>query len=537
MLLLVASSILLATCGGSAAPPAEVEKSITTKIERMKSGTTRLHGNRLLAPKAVAAFYASRGGKRAWPTRGSMEEIVQAIRDVQQDGLTPADYHLDSILALMQPPEGGPDASREADLDLLLTDAVAGIVDHVKYGRVRPVVLNPAWNVNPREDAPPLEQTIAQVAGASSVRQAIESQRPQHFIYRGLLQSLAQLREIAKNGGWPAVPAGRNLKPGASDARVAKIRARLAVTGEYAEGSDQDSLRYGPALVEAVKRFQARHRLNPDGIVDKPTVEAMNVPAGRRVQQVRVNLERARWVLGDLTDDFLLVNLPAYKAYLIRGGKNVWETRTQIGEAARQTPSFRAKMGTVMFNPDWTVPPTILSEDVLDGMRQGKNVIAEKKLTILDAEGRSVSPSSIDWGSATPETFPYTLRQPPGPGNALGRVKFLFPNPYSIYLHDTPNQGLFESERRTFSSGCIRVENALDLALQLLEPQGWTQSRIASVVESGETRGIELEQTLPVLIVYWTVSVGASGEIRYMNDVYGHDARLMAALEAPPRAA
>ena len=172
-----------------------------------------------------------------------------------------------------------------------------------------------------------------------------------------------------------------------------------------------------------------------------------------------------------MRDTFVLVNLPAFKAYIIRDRKNIWETRTQIGREARRTPTFRADMKYVVLNPDWTVPPTILAQDVLAGMKKGQNTIARKKLLILDAQGRAVDPSTIDWQAATPANFRYTLRQPPGADNALGRVKFIFPNEHSIFLHDTPSQELFSSDQRTFSSGCIRVEHALELARVLLEGQ------------------------------------------------------------------
>jgi L,D-transpeptidase YcbB len=188
-------------------------------------------------------------------------------------------------------------------------------------------------------------------------------------------------------------------------------------------------------------------------VIGKGTLDAMNVTARMRLEQLRVNLERARWVVGGLRDTFLLVNLPAYRVYLIRDRKNVWETRTQIGRAARQTPTFRADMKYLVLNPDWTVPPTILAQDVLAGMRKGENTIAKKRLTIEDDRGRPIDPASIDWQAATPRTFRYTLRQPPGPDNALGRVKFIFPNEYSIFLHDTPSQELFAADQRTSVRG------------------------------------------------------------------------------------
>ena len=261
----------------------------------------------------------------------------------------------------------------------------------------------------------------------------------------------------------------------------------------------------------------------------------MNVTPAARADQVRVNLERARWVLGGLGDEFFLVNLPAFKAYLIRGGKNVWESRTQVGDEAKQTPTFRATMRTVVLNPDWTVPPMILAEEVLPAMQRGDNYLAKKKLVVLDAQNEPVNPSSIDWQNTTPETFPYTLRQPPDEENALGKVKFLFPNPYSIYLHDTPARTLFDAEKRTFSHGCIRIERPLELAQLLLDGQdGWDSSKIQETLQTGKTVNINLEHTLPVLIVYWTVSVGASG-VHTMQDFYSLDAPLLTALNAPPR--
>jgi L,D-transpeptidase YcbB len=525
--LVLAVLVAAASCAPVKAGPPE---AIRSRVESLDSARATIRGERLLQPKAVARFYQARQFEAAWAKGSIAEQVVNAIRGVEGDGLTPADYHLEAIEALR---EQRATADELADLELLLADAIAGLVDHVRYGRVLPVTLDRRWNVDPREGAPPLEQVLAEIAAASSPADAIEKAKRDHFIYRGLVGALARLREIAAAGGWPSVPAGKPIKPGATDPRIAAVRARLAVTGELDQDAPPDPALYDKTLLEAVKLFQRRHRLIDDGIIDKATVEAMDVPVGARVAQVRVNLERARWVLPGLRGDFLLVNLPAFKTYLIRGGKNEWEARIQIGEEARQTPSFRSDLKTVVFNPDWTVPPTILEKDVLEGMRKGVNMIAKKKLVILDASNRQVSPSSIDWNSATAASFPYTLRQPPGPGNALGRVKFLLPNRHSIYLHDTPHRTLFESEQRTFSSGCIRVERALELAHRLLQGQGWTPTRIQQAVASGKTQHVDIEAPPAVLIVYWTVSVGASGEIKYMRDVYGLDPPLLAALDRP----
>jgi murein L,D-transpeptidase YcbB/YkuD len=191
-------------------------------------------------------------------------------------------------------------------------------------------------------------------------------------------------------------------------------------------------------------------------------------------------------------------------------------------------------MRYLVFNPDWTVPPTILAQDVIGGMRKGENTIARKRLTILDRQGRPVDPSTIDWANATRANFPYTLRQPPGEDNALGRVKFIFPNEHSIFLHDTPSRELFGSDKRTFSSGCIRVENPLEFATLLLDGDPrWNRQVIDDTVANGKTETVFLKEPLPVLIVYWTVSVGSSGELRFARDVYNLDGPVLRSLDSP----
>jgi murein L,D-transpeptidase YcbB/YkuD len=265
----------------------------------------------MLKGNAVRRFYEARQFKPAWKG-GDADQILNAIREVERDSLNPSDYHLAALQKLLGEREKSTNPALEADADILLTDAIAGLVDHVRYGRVRPVLLNPRWNLDPREGAPP----------------------------------------------------------------PPKVVARIAATGEL-KGRGTSTV-YDPGPRKSVELFQTRHRLDPNGIIDKDVIDAMNVSAAARADQVRVNLERSRWVLPGLGNEFLLVNLPAFKAYLIRGDRNVWEARTQIGEEGKQTPSFVAMMRTVVFNPDWTVPPMILRDEVIGGMKRGKNYIAQR---------------------------------------------------------------------------------------------------------------------------------------------------------------
>jgi murein L,D-transpeptidase YcbB/YkuD len=515
-------------------PPGDNAIRLLVEQARQKPGFT-IRRARLLRPAAVAKFFEARAFAAPWPIPAGPTALLKAIRSVEEDGLTPDDYHLAALTAALDAHTKSPSADVAAEIQMLMADAAAALIDHVRYGRVLPSSLDKRWNVDPRLGAPALDVTLDQLARSSSVDAGIEALKPNHFIYQGLKQALARTRAIAKAGGWPAVPPGPSLKPGATDPRVAAIRTRLLITGELPKSAAVDAPSYDADLEAAVKNFQAHHRLTDDGVIGRGTIEAMNVTADARVQQLRVNLERARWVVGGLRDSFLLVNLPAFKAYVIRDRKNVWEARTQIGRAARKTPTFRADLKYLVLNPDWTVPPTILAQDVLAGMKKGENTIARKKLTILDERGRAVDPSAIDWQAATPRTFRYTLRQPPGADNALGRVKFIFPNEYSIFLHDTPSQELFAADQRTFSSGCIRVANALDLARVLLEgqrtrPLGWSAERIQDTIQAAQPQTVFLEEPLPVLIVYWTASIGAAGDLRFARDVYGLDPPVLRAL-------
>jgi murein L,D-transpeptidase YcbB/YkuD len=312
MYALVSGLCLVATLTAVQAPPPQ--EAFRFRVEQLHDapGAT-VRGVRLLRPDAVVHFYEGRNFQPAWDgSRG--HAIVDAIRDIEHDGLHPREYHLTVLEAALASPPGS--AAERADIEILLTDAVAALIDHVRFGKVRPVTLDRRWNVDPRAGTPPLETFVAQVAEAPSVAAAVDGLKPSHFIYRGLKQQLAARRRDLARGGWPTVPAGAALQPGTNDTRVLAVRKRLAASGELA--SEDGGAEYDEGLAAAVRRFQEQHRLTPDGIAGRATLAAMNVTAAARVDQFRVNLERARWVVGGLSDSFVLVNLPAFKVYVIR---------------------------------------------------------------------------------------------------------------------------------------------------------------------------------------------------------------------------
>jgi murein L,D-transpeptidase YcbB/YkuD len=343
--------------------------------------------------------------------------------------------------------------------------------------------------------------------------------------------ALATYRAIKAMGGWPLIPSGPSLKVGMHDERIPALRRRLSLTGDLAPSSVDRSQLFDSALVEAVKTFQRRHGLAADGALGRETLAAMNVPVEERIQQLRVNLERGRWVVHNLENTFIVVNVAGYHSYYVKDGQLLWQGRAQVGRPLRQTPSFKAELTYLVFNPTWTVPPTILAQDYLPFLKQDPGYVHRKGLKVIDRAGRAVEPWQIDWSRYSITYSPYSLRQDPGPRNALGRVKFIFPNDHAVFLHDTPNQKLFDRTARAFSSGCIRVENALDLAQLLLNDGAqWDRKAIDRVVKSGKTRTVSLPEPIPVLLLYWTAWVGPDGRVNFGHDLYDRDKLVQKAL-------
>jgi murein L,D-transpeptidase YcbB/YkuD len=367
------------------------------------------------------------------------------------------------------------------------------------------------------------------VIRGGQIHDALGALRPQHFVYKGLAQALADLRKVEQAGGWPRIPEGPAMRRDSADARAPLLRRRLRVSGDLTAEVGADSVVFDALLQEAVRKFQHRHGLNDDGVVGRATLAEMNVPVETRIEQLRINLERARWVTHGLPDTFVAVNVAGARVYFVRAGQVVFESRAIVGKSYTRTPVFSAPMRYIDLNPTWTVPPGIVGE-VLARVKKEPGYLQKEGMRVLDG-GRPVDPTGIDFSSYSARTFPYVFRQEAGPANPLGHIKFVFPNEHNVYLHDTPSRSLFEREERLFSHGCIRVENPLRLAeLVLGDPVLWSRARIEATIATGETRTIRLERPLPVLILYWTASTDLDGELHFYRDVYERDAELLAAL-------
>ncbi len=354
---------------------------------------------------------------------------------------------------------------------------------------------------------------------------------PPHPHYRQLRDTLRHLLDIRARGGWPLIPDGSELHSGTRDKRVILLRNRLRISGHYTAEMQADPLYFDAGLDAAVRRFQAEHALWIDGAVGARTLDALNVPVENRIEQLKITLERWRWLPRNLGERYIWVNIVAAELQVIEHHESLHSMRAIVGRAYRQTPSLQGHIDLVTFNPTWTVPYTIAAEDLLPLQRQDRTFLSRNRIRVFSAQdGREVGIRAVDWLNLTPRNFAYTLRQDAGPDNSLGRVKFSFENPYDIYLHDSPNKILFRLPDRTFSSGCIRIEEPVLLAEYLLaSDQQMDREAIRAALDAGTTRNVALKHTIPVYLVYMNVWTDDEGNVYFGADPYGRDQHLQSA--------
>ncbi len=515
-----------------------IANEIRRRVEAVRAdGGVGIDGERLLAVGALPRFYETRGFEPAWTPGGpTVVSLLAAIDDVVDDGLRPDDYHRGPLEAALSR-DGAATPARAAELDLLLTDAFLVLASHLHHGRVDPESLEAEWLALRRQTDPvPL---LERVAMGEDPALLLDELRPRYARYAALRRAFGEVRRVVEAGGWPAIPAGEPLEPGGADDRVVALRARLRASGDLTGEPVAEPRSFDEALADAVRGFQTRHGLEADGVVGPGTLGELDVSAVARLEQLRVNLERWRWLPDDLGGRHIEVNIAGFSADLIDGGTPTLRLRAIVGTEYTQTPSFSGLMRYLVLAPAWHVPANIAAREEFPLIKKDRTRLESQGFTLIDRDtGDAVAPESVDWdATAAALSRRYRLRQEPGERNALGRVKFMFPNPHDVYLHDTPGRTLFARAVRSFSHGCIRVERPLELAAALLTDRPeWSPGRIAEVASGGRETTVVLDTPVPVHLLYWTAWVdGETGLVHYRRDLYGRDARVSAALaETPP---
>lgn len=474
--------------------------------------------------------------KEGRPTRQAAE-MVANLAAAENQGLDPADYDAGPLEHWLKAPElANPKGA--ADFDVALSLATLRYTSSLYRGRINPRSVDFGFSIDPKKvDLPALVQKIAQSDRPGDIVEAMEPKLP---VYQGLKEALARYRALAKDAKPPRLAFPAKFTPGMSHKDIPALRHWLLALGDLREVKPDtaESDHYDPELVAAVKSFQERHGLAADGVIGKGTLAQLAVAPTQRVKQIELGLERLRWLPGDVRGLYLIVNIPSFQLYGSRDGEGFGHHDIQmnviVGDAAdgRHTPVFHANMTYVIFRPYWNVPYQIAAKELLPTIRRNPGYLAKNNLEIVPSYGASTASYSPDGGSlAGLASGTLKLRQKPGPKNALGLVKFAFPNNNNVYLHSTPSQGLFQRARRDFSHGCIRVEDPVRLAEWVLADRGeWTRDKIEAAMQGEKSTTVTLKKSIPVYIFYSTVLADRDGRVSFFNDIYGHDQTLQAIL-------
>ena len=498
-------------------------------------GAVVVNGIELYSQVELPQFYSNRDFEPAWNNAKNKKDLIESLESSFDEGLIPNDYHLERIKKLQEKSQKSKLSHEEkADLDLLMTDAIILYASHLLEGKLEQSDLRKTWDVERNEGPSNPDSLLTASLHNNRIKVVLEEFKPTHYMYKLMKLQLKKLRKEAADGGWPEVSEGETLKPGDTAARVVEIRQYLSAVGDLKKYSVENEEVFDSVLEEAVKDFQIRHKLTSDGVIGKGTIEQMRVPIEDRIDMIILNLERTRWVFQHPDDDFLLVNIAGFHVKRITNKQEVFDSRVIVGKYHKESPVFKGVMKYIVMNPTWTLPYSISTHETLPRLKKDPGYLAAKHMEVMDRNGNILDPSSIDWSQYSRGNFPFIIRQKAGPWNALGEVKFMFPNKYAVYLHDTPSRGLFNRQDRAFSHGCIRTEDKWGLMMSLMDdPAVWNMDKINEILKSGKTTTITLPKPVNIYLIYLTAAVDQENNLMFMKDVYKRDKAVITALKEP----
>lgn len=514
----------------------KVSKEIEKKLTINQSVISVMNQKQILLSSSLYNFYENRKFSSVWVDEYLKlpgEEFIDILNNAEKEGLRPQDYYLDTINLLIDKIYSIEKKSKYeylAKLDILLTEAYFNYCSDLLTGKTASQIIEGIWTNEVEKETEIINLLEASIQ-TNDIRESLSSLTPQHQGYYKMRSALLWYRIIEKEGGWPVIPGGPILKKGDLDERVSVLRKRLAITGDLV---NQDFIvnknYYDDTLEKAVRRFQYRQGLIIDGIVGESTRNELNIPVEERVKQLEINMERWRWLPEELGSKYVLVNIADFKLDVVENNQKVMSMKAIVGSENRRTPVFSNQITYVVLNPYWYIPNSIAVRDKLPLIKDNIDYLKEHNIRVFQVNGnqtRELKPESINWSELAADNFELLLRQEPGPDNALGRVKFMFPNKYNVYLHDTPIRELFDYSSRSFSSGCIRLEKPLELAEYLLnEQEDWNREKILQVIETGKEEIIYLKEPVTVHLLYWTAWVDKTGMVLFRKDIYRRDETL-----------
>ncbi|HKA25066.1 MAG TPA: L,D-transpeptidase family protein [Candidatus Eisenbacteria bacterium] len=512
---------------GDAAVAQEIEKLVVPrKGAPADTDTVRLFVREAYRKMSYRPVWTSEGTLRA-----TADELFTVLSSAGSYGLDKTDYPLpelkDEADAIRDGSEGSVGRSPEsvARWDVRMSETFVRLASQVAGGRVKPRDMYADWYTIPRGvDGVTL---LTRAAGEGNVRDLLSGIEPQSPGYVHLKNAYARYLEVAAHGGWGEVAYGDSFAWNKKDARVAALRKRLVASSDLAK-SKAGGTKYDASVRDAVRRFQARHGLPATGQVDSNTVDVLNVPVTERLREIQLNLERWRWLPDDFGPFYVTVNIPEFKLRVINQGKMVDSMRVVVGRYYHPTPVFSDSISAIVINPDWAVPGSIARDELLPMIQRDSTYFLKRGIHVYRGTGArmvEIASDTVQWANIEKSSFPYSLRQAPGPENPLGRIKFLLPNQFDVYLHDTPATELFLQDQRDFSYGCVRLQAPVRFAEDLLDPQQWPQSRLEERIATGEPDTLRIEPAVPISLQYWTAWVDDEGQVQFRDDVYRMDYR------------
>jgi L,D-transpeptidase YcbB len=485
--------------------------------------------------QCLAVIYHATGSEPLWVSDTVPDARAEIIRDFlrksDEEGLNRETYKVNEIETLWD--KANPTSL--AQLDTLLTYNLLKYIHDISYGQALPTSSDSTLYSETGENDFDVVATIKDVLTAQNLATYLSQLTPAHNHYLGLKKALKIYKSIAASGGWKQIPPGKTLRPGETDDRLHLIYKRMVAPGIPSIPSPESKV-YGPSLQKAVAKFQQLNGIDADGVIGPQTLAAMNVPASRLVEQIIVNMARWRWQAHFLGKKYVLINIAGYTLTAFKDDEIVLNFPVIIGQLQHQTPVFSDSIKYIEFNPFWNITPSIAKNEELPNLKKNPRYLADRHVRLFsswDADATELDSTTMNWRQISPARMAgFKLRQDPGPWNALGRIKFVFPNKYSVYMHDTPAHDLFSRTKRDFSHGCIRLSNPLALAIFALEDQGkgWTREKIEPVFDSGKRMVIHLNVPLPIHITYQTTWVDKDGQIHFNRDIYARDEKLYKAL-------
>lgn len=517
--------------------PEHLHKTLSTSIEKIRQplaapDAIQTEGKTATINHWLTDIYDTAKLQPIWVTTTGPGKkaamLLTVLQNSSSDGLIPEDYQTSRISALWQ----SKTPEQLTELDILLTTSLVRYSHDAQYGRADSGTLKSARSAQD-EDAPVFNGLIlVQTAlSAPDFRQFLASLLPSHPYYKKLRDALPHYQDLEKAGEWPLVTAGKSIHPGEQETRIPVIRTRLQKEGFLASPST-DSTIYDEPLTQAVISFQRHHGLTDDGVIGAATIAAMNIPAGKKVRQIILNLERWRWEAHDLGQKYVLVDIAGFTLEGVVDNTVMLQMPVVVGALHYETPIFSDQIQYMELNPYWYVPAKIARDEMLDELRKNPNYLNAKNIRLFSdrtADGGEINPSSLNWHQISPQQMGrFKLRQEPGKGNALGFIKFVFPNSFNVYMHDTPSQSHFKRSKRAFSHGCIRLGSPLKLAEFLMggAEAGWPATRFKEVIATGDRAIIRLPSPLPVHITYQTVKSDQHGALFFYPDIYNRDQQL-----------